>query len=201
MSTNTSYLYLHIRNDTQEIFYVGIGVGKSYKRAFDKSNRNKFWQNITSKVDYTVRIVYDKLSWEKARQREIKLIKLLGRRDLKTGPLVNLTEGGDGSYRRIVSAETREKIRQYQLTHPKSKDSTSIKNLIRSISPELRLKMLNGRRAKGWDNHKQKIVICTKTGAIYSSVKEAAPFSGWSKSHLAAMLRGDKPNVTTLQYK
>lgn len=201
MTDNASYLYFHKREDTQEIFYVGIGVGKSYKRAYDKSNRNKFWHNTTNKVPYTVKIVYTGLSWEKARSREIKLIKLLGRRDLKTGALVNLTEGGDGSYKRIVTQTTRDKIRTYQIAHPKDINSSSMKNLMRKISPEHRLKLINGRKAKGWNNHKHKSVICTKTGIIYSSVKEAAPYSGWSKSHLASMLRGDKPNTTTLQYK
>lgn len=198
---NISYLYFHIRNDTQEIFYVGIGVSENYKRAHEKTNRNKFWHHITKKTEYTVKIVYKNLSWEKAKLREVKLIKLLGRRDIKTGTLVNLTEGGDGSYRRIVMPETREKIRQYQLANPKAAESTSMKNLMRRISPQHRLKMINGRKAKGWNNCRQKIVICTKTGTIYSSVKEAAPYSGWSKSHLASMLRGEKPNVTTLEFK
>lgn len=204
MASNNCYLYFHIRNDTQEIFYVGIGVGKSYKRAFDKSNRNKFWQNITNKIDYTVRIVYDRLSWDKARQREIKLIKLLGRRDLKTGSLVNLTEGGDGSYKRIVTSETRDKIRQYQLANPKSEEfleKLAVANKKRGISPENRAKIVASRKIKGYGKCEQKEVICTKTGTIYQSVKEAAPFSGWSKSHLATMLRGEKPNVTTFQYK
>lgn len=60
-------VYQHRRNDTKEIFYIGIG--KDYRRMSHKHGRNNYWNNIVSKY---------------------------GRIDLKTGCLVNMTRGGEG---------------------------------------------------------------------------------------------------------
>ena len=45
------YLYFHIRNDNNEIFYVGIGTKQNkvryydiYSRAYNKSKRTIFWK-------------------------------------------------------------------------------------------------------------------------------------------------------------
>jgi hypothetical protein len=53
-------------------------------------------------------ILYENLTWEKACEIEIDLIKKLGRRDKKLGPLVNMTDGGEGVLGFIHSEETRE---------------------------------------------------------------------------------------------
>lgn len=178
-------------------------MGLAYKRAHEKTNRNNMWYKVTNKTLYTVKIIFDNLSWKTALRREIRLIHLLGRKDLKTGSLVNMTHGGEGSYKRIVTAQTREKIKNYQLGRPKSPETiekSRISAIKRGISPENRAKITISRLRNGWDNYKHKPVICTKTGTSFLSIKDAAPYSGWSKSHLASMLRGEKPNITTLQY-
>jgi hypothetical protein len=88
-----AYLYRHIRLDTNEVFYVGIGT--YLKRCFDKTRRNKFWKNIISKTKYRVDIVFQDIPREEAIIKEIEFIALYGRRDLGLGTLVNLTNGGD----------------------------------------------------------------------------------------------------------
>ena len=45
-----AYIYKHTRNDTNEVFYIGIGSGKTYKRAYKKIGRSKFWNNIVKKT-------------------------------------------------------------------------------------------------------------------------------------------------------
>jgi len=45
-------VYRHIRKDTNEIFYIGIG--KSIKRMISKNYRNKHWHNIVNKTEYYV---------------------------------------------------------------------------------------------------------------------------------------------------
>jgi hypothetical protein len=106
-------LYRHIRLDTNQPFYVGIG--KTEKRAYS-IGRNAMWKNIISKTEYRVDIVLTDLTWEEACQKEREFIELYGRRDKGTGPLVNMTGGGDGGYGMIQSDEAREKIRQFQLS-------------------------------------------------------------------------------------
>ena len=91
-----TYLYRHIRLDKQEIFYIGIGSSKNYKRAYSKNNRNSYWHNI-AKNGYEVEIMLDNLTWEEACEKEKGFIKLYGRKDLNEGTLVNMTDGGEGN--------------------------------------------------------------------------------------------------------
>lgn len=115
------YVYRHIRLDSNEVFYVGIGKrydksgfhSRKYNRMYSKQ-RNRFWKNITSKTNYEVEIIFDDLTLSQACKKEIEFIKLYGRRDLKLGSLVNLTDGGEGNYGRIVSdAERKIKSQQH----------------------------------------------------------------------------------------
>jgi len=101
-------VYRHIRLDKNEPFYIGIG--KTEKRAYSNKNRNKYWSHITQNIEYEVEILFDDLTWEKACEKEIELIKLYGRKDLAVGSLVNMTDGGEGQLGLIHSEETRKKI-------------------------------------------------------------------------------------------
>lgn len=118
-------VYKHIRKDTNEVFYIGIG--KTIKRAYSSANRNKYWHNIVNKCGYEVEIIKENLSKEEAIQMEIDLIKNYGRLDLKEGSLVNLTNGGDGIS--SVSLEVVEKIlksRSWYKHSDKTKEKLSI---------------------------------------------------------------------------
>lgn len=107
-----AYVYKHTRKDNEEVFYIGIGTQDKYKRAFSLIKRNNFWKNITNKTEFLVEIIYDGLSWEDACIKEIELIKHYGRRDLGLGTLVNMTDGGDGTYNVKHSKEWYEKQRK-----------------------------------------------------------------------------------------
>lgn len=94
-----AYVYMHTRLDTNEVFYIGISSDNNdntYKRAFSKKGRGKFWRDLTKNVLYKVNIIIDSLTWDEACLKEIELIAKYGRRDLSLGTLVNLTKGGDG---------------------------------------------------------------------------------------------------------
>ena len=101
-------LYRHIRLDSNQPFYIGIG--KTEKRAYDKHKRNNHWNNIVQKHGYKVQIMLDDLSWEEACEKEREFIQLYGRKDLGKGGLVNLTDGGDGAFGAIISEETKAKL-------------------------------------------------------------------------------------------
>lgn len=91
-----AYVYRHIRIDKNEPFYIGIGSDNSYNRAYQKSKtkRSAFWHNIATK-GYEVEILMDNLTWEQACEKEKEFISIYGRKDLGTGILVNLTNGGE----------------------------------------------------------------------------------------------------------
>lgn len=85
-------LYFH-KKPCGEIFYVGIG---NKTRPYTKQSRSNWWHNITNKYEHTVEIVKENLTHSEAVVLEKFYIKEIGRRDLKTGTLINQTDGGDG---------------------------------------------------------------------------------------------------------
>jgi hypothetical protein len=87
-------VYRHIRLDTNEVFYIGIGSDKN--RPFSKFSRNKYWRHITNLTEWKSQILFSNLSREDAESKEIEFIELYGRKDLFKGTLCNLTNGGTG---------------------------------------------------------------------------------------------------------
>jgi len=105
-------VYKHIRKDTNQPFYIGIG--KTKKRAYSKRQRNKHWNSVVDKHGYDVEIIAEGLNWEDAVQMEIDLISKYGRHDLSMGILVNQTDGGEGNNNQIYTEETKLKMSESQ---------------------------------------------------------------------------------------
>lgn len=103
-----AYVYKHIRNDNNQVFYIGIGKKKN--RMMSNRSRNKHWYNIVNKVGFTYSVVEDDLSWEEAVSREIFWINFYGRKNNGNGSLTNMTNGGEGACGRILSDDTKKKI-------------------------------------------------------------------------------------------
>jgi len=98
-----AYVYRHIRLDKNEPFYIGIG--KTINRAYSHRDRNIYWERIVSHTDFNVEIIFDDLSWDEACEKEIEFIKLYGRKDLGTGTLANMTDGGEGVLNHVRTEE------------------------------------------------------------------------------------------------
>ena len=105
-----AYVYRHIRLDKNQPFYIGIGTSEYYNRAYRNKNRSDLWKRISVKGGYEVEILLDNLTWGEACKKEKEFIALYGRKDLKTGCLANMTDGGDGAINAIISKEHREKV-------------------------------------------------------------------------------------------
>ncbi len=109
------YVYRHIRKDTGEPFYIGIGTKSDkqseYHRANSKHKRNDFWKSVVNKADYEVEILLESNDYDFIKQKEIEFIALYGRRDLGKGTLVNMTDGGDGVIGVIQTLESIDKRR------------------------------------------------------------------------------------------
>lgn len=100
---NVFYVYLHRRKTDNKVFYVGKGKNK---RAFDKTNRSRWWKSVVDKHGITIEIVFNNLSEEDALQAEKDAIlefRYFGH------PLVNMTDGGEGMSGHKPSEETRAK--------------------------------------------------------------------------------------------
>ena len=112
---NMAIVYIHIRLDNNQVFYVGRGTG--IKRMTSKSNRNKYWHSIVNKYGYRTEIIWESdnsmkkdESWKEAGKKEIEFIKKYGRKDLGEGTLVNMTDGGEGVIGKIYTKEYRKKL-------------------------------------------------------------------------------------------
>ncbi len=90
-STN-NIVYLHVRHDRNEVFYVGIGE----RGRENVIGRNPIWHHICQKTTYEAKIIYENLSWSEACHIEKELISIWGRKCDKTGQLSNMSKGGDG---------------------------------------------------------------------------------------------------------
>jgi hypothetical protein len=96
------YVYIHVRLDLNEVFYVGMSTinnegliySRAYRSAFEK--RKTAWHDYARICPYTVKIVKENLTKEEAFKLEMKLIKKYGRKDFNTGTLINQCDGGAG---------------------------------------------------------------------------------------------------------
>jgi len=92
-----------------EPFYVGKGKGK---RLMIISNRSYYFKNKINKIkvsglELLVLKLKENLNEEESFILESELIKLIGRKDLNEGSLINFTDGGEGASGCIPSEETR----------------------------------------------------------------------------------------------
>jgi hypothetical protein len=101
---NEWYIYAYYQEGFAEPFYVGKGKGNRAYNHIQPCNinqRNKFHSKLKSllKAGYTPEIVIlsDGLSESEANIEEIRYINYFGRKDLGKGPLLNMTDGGEGS--------------------------------------------------------------------------------------------------------
>ena len=95
------YTYAYLREDGTP-YYIGKG----------KAGRiNNTLHNIHLPPKEERRIFLKKnLTDEEARKHEIYMIAVLGRKDLGTGILRNMTDGGEGCAGRVLSEETKKKL-------------------------------------------------------------------------------------------
>jgi hypothetical protein len=102
-------------------FYVGYGKNNRYldhlnearKSGDPKSNKLKVYsirKILEIGLTPVIKFVDSNLSKEQATELEVFLITMIGRRNMKLGPLTNMTDGGDGN--RGWTEEQREEARE-----------------------------------------------------------------------------------------
>jgi hypothetical protein len=221
-----AYLYRHIRLDKNEPFYIGIGSDSNYNRAYEikKNRRNIVWSRIASKSKIEIEIMLDGLSWIEACKKEKEFIELYGRKDLNTGILCNLTDGGDGTIGVIVSQKTKEKMKvrmqgknnpMYNKSHSKELiEQIRLKNIgkiswNKGLKTGKNIKLSESKKGciawnKGLNNVNgygmSKIVLNIQNGIYYKSCKDAAIIYGYKYTTLKSMLNGTNKNKTSLIY-
>lgn len=216
------YVYLHHRHDNGAPFYVGKGSHRNrnkratFERAHARNPRNWGWHNIVHEHGLRVEIVAMCKTDEAAQELEVELIAKIGRRDLGRGPLVNVTDGGDGHAGILVSAELRRK-RSQNAKGPRSDAWVSAIRAARKGGGNGGVVKRGDKLPESWRKNlaagkigaknpwfgkptpASKKVKNVKTGVIYSSIAQAAKAEGIATGRLYSILDGQtKVNVTDL---
>jgi hypothetical protein len=127
-----SYVYAYVRPDLSPYY---IGIGTTAYRPF---------QAHTCRVPSdrrAIRILRAGLSWDDAAKWERLYISRFGRKDLGTGILRNLTDGGDGTLGRIKTQAERQAIAQAKRNMP-AEERAKRSEIQRRIEADKRLSLL-----------------------------------------------------------
>lgn len=93
---NNKIVYCWLANGIP--FYIGIG---NPKRAYTYKGRTSHSTNKRLKAErdncFEIRVLHKNLTWQQACELEQSYISLYGRKDLGTGILTNMTDGGEGT--------------------------------------------------------------------------------------------------------
>ena len=138
--------------------YIGKGKGSRCYDHFCKSNlkehnyKNNLIKKIFNETNHfpSVKIIEKDLSEEISFRLEKFYISIIGRTDLKTGPLVNMNDGGiGGTSGRIITEQIRNNMRISHLGKNKGIDNPNFGNPSNwSPSVELRLQISNANKNK-----------------------------------------------------
>lgn len=186
-----------------EPFYIGKGKDNRHKEHLNKSSlkRNYFKDRIIKKLLKEnlvpiIIVINDNISEKEAHENKKFLIRMIGRRDLKLGPLTNLTDGREGTSGWIPSEETRKKFKNRpKRSHPhtaesKKKISEANKGKVRSkelrkqISEKLKkdptIRIRNSKAAKS--HALQTGIPVIQYDLFFNIIKEFANMSEASRS-------------------
>jgi hypothetical protein len=154
------YVYAYLRNDGTP-YYVGKGQG-------DRAWRKHTYHKVPSKDK--ILILESNLTEELAFQLEKKYIQQYGRKDIGTGILRNMTDGGDGAMGYKHSDEAKKKIAQARLGKPT--------NLGKLMSDEQKEKLRQHNLGK---------IVAEETGKKISKAKKGKPGKPRSEETKAKM--------------
>ena len=98
------YVYAYFEPGGKVPFYIGKGVRHRSRVHLSRSHNSAVARKIAALrgngFEPEVRLLYFGTD-EQCKLEEIRLIRLFGRRDLAAGPLLNCTDGGDGTTKRV----------------------------------------------------------------------------------------------------
>lgn len=198
---NDYYVYIHINLETGIPFYIGKGCGG---RVYDKFKRSDYWKRIVNKYGYDIFLLKDKMSEIDAFDEEKYWIKRIGRLDKGDGPLINMTDGGDGISGYILTESDRLKI---SLSKIGNKYTLGFKHKVDSIKK--RSDMLRGvprsecvkyklsiAQKKNIDNKScnKKLILSLNDGIYYDTIKMASRAYGYEYKNFHYLLKKNKIN-------
>jgi hypothetical protein len=88
---NEYYTYAYLREDGTP-YYIGKGRGRRVYKSHIRQNKT----NLKPKDNNKIIFLKENITEEEANKHEVYMIFIFGRKDLGTGILRNMTNGGDG---------------------------------------------------------------------------------------------------------
>jgi len=173
-----------------EPFYVGKGEGKrmykhtTVKAELDKKTHkaNKIKKLLSENKKPEIIVIQKGLMENAAYKIEIKCIATIGRLNIKTGPLTNVTEGGGGSAVDVIfTEERREKM---------SKSKLGKKNPMYGKKYSEEDKIKRGLRRKGKDNPLYGTTLSEKTKKKISKSRKGIKPSKETLAKLSVARKG-----------
>lgn len=189
------YTYAFLREDKSP-YYIGKGKGnrahikryKGIKPPKDKSRIIFLKQNLTE---------------QEAFKHEIYMIAVLGRKDLGTGILCNMTNGGDGCSGSVRSLEFKENLRNLNKNKVLSEEhkrkigdaqkGDKNHNYGKSSSPETREKMSKSQRGEKHHSSKWwKLTYTTGNIITICGLSTWAKENGYNVGNIHSIYTGDR---------
>jgi len=174
---NDFYTYAFLREDRTP-YYIGKGTGK---RIYSTNRRVKPPKDKS-------RVIYLKqnLTEEEAFRHEIYMIAVFGRKDLGTGILINMTDGGEGCSGAIRSDETKKrmsKAKKGKIFSEEHKRKLSDAHKGENHSEERRIKIGKGNKGK---------ILSEETRKKMSEAKKGRNRPPRSKEHRRKLSEANK---------
>lgn len=205
MNVNQYYVYLFLDarkpgkyeygkySFDHEPFYVGKGVGKRIKQHYNPGELSR--KNLkNSKIKSILNIglkpielyIHENLTETEACKIECELILLIGRLELKTGPLTNMTDGGDGVSGYIATDELKLK---------RSINSQGSKNPFYGKKHILGSMDFMNRKVYQIDINTDEII------KEFPSISNAAKETGSNENHIGECCRGKRKTNNGFKWK
>lgn len=184
--------------------YVGKGTGDR-DASHQWGSHNKPLQDFLSHLkqaglEPSFSRVFETDDEQAAFAKEIELIAQYGRRDLRLGPLFNLTQGGEGGSGRVVSDKERGQMRYFSTEHwkdPVYRAKVTARQVQGNARPEVKAKRSKNSIAL-WDQ--QGVSLAAKIGAARSTEDSKAKTSAqataqWADPEYRAKMEAIKKEV------
>jgi hypothetical protein len=185
--------------------YVGKGTGDRDLSHWSRGSHNKPFQDFIAHLKARGLIalcerVFETEDEQKAFNKEIELIALYGRRNLNTGMLFNLTNGGEGATGHVRTPEQRLDDGRFSTEHwknPEYRAKVIAAQQFAQSTPEAKaIKSKNSKQL--WKEKRNKIAVSIKHGRSTAESKaktSAQAKAQWSNPEYAAQQTANNKEI------